>query len=321
VWNDEHPAPTQVGADHEREVCRWLDQQASTQLDALMPSDEDSLARFRQIMGGAWQVIFDLGLPMADQIEYQHVGESAGGSMRIERGILRNKVRDSELPLLTVRDAEKSDDQTVVVWTSRFGKDGAFDRQGRASPTLKKMIDSGATVLLPDLLGQGEFNTTDQPLEVQRLVADERSYSAFTFAYNRTLAAQRCGDLLTVVAYALQQRPDNVRLLSSKGSAAWAAPAAALGGNKLDRVLLEVDGFRYGQSESYRDADFVPGAVKYGDLPVLLALRSPHPLMVVGEQQLPQVVAKAYAAADAGDHVTLSKSPTIGDAEIDWLLQ
>jgi dienelactone hydrolase len=321
VWNEEYPAPTQVGGDHERQVCRWLDQQAAAQIDELAPTDQDSLSRFRQIMGGAWQVIFDLGLPIADQIEYHRVGESTAGSMLIERGIVRNKDQDSELPLLTVRDAKKSDDTTIVIWTDRLGKDVAFDAQGQAGPSLKKLIDGGATVLLPDLLGQGEFNATDEPLKVQRLIDDVRSYSAFTFAYNRTLAAQRCGDLLTIAAHALQQCPDNVTLLCTGESAAWAAPAAALGGDQLARVLIDSGGFRYGQSESYRDANFVPGAVKYGDLPVLLALRSPHWLMVAGQQQLPAIVAQAYAAADASDRVVHSTADRIGDAEIDWLLK
>ncbi len=321
VWNDEHPAPTQVGGDHEREVCRWLDQQATAQMAELTPSDEESLNLFRQTMGGAWQAIFDLGLPTADQIQYEPLGQSREGSLVIQRGAVRNKLRDSELPLLTVSDDNKSDGKTVVVWTDGRGKEVAFDAQGRATQTLRRLVDRGATVLLPDLLGQGEFNATDELLQVQRLIDDERSYSAFTFAYNRTLAAQRCGDLLTVVSHALATCPDNVRLLCTAGSAAWAAPAAASGGAKLVRVVLDADGFRYGQIESYRDASFVPGAVKYGDLPVLLALRSPHPLMVIDNHELPDIVTKAYAAANASERVAHSKSRGIDETAINWLLE
>ena len=87
------------------------------------------------------------------------------------------------------------------------------------------------------------------------------------------------------------------------------------------RVVLDADGFRYGQIESYRDASFVPGAVKYGDLPVLLALRSPHPLMVIDNHELPDIVTKAYAAADASERVAHSKSRGIDETAINWLLE
>ena len=46
VWGDEHPAPSNTGPAHEREVCRWLDQSARRQLDALAPTDKGSLEQF-----------------------------------------------------------------------------------------------------------------------------------------------------------------------------------------------------------------------------------------------------------------------------------
>jgi hypothetical protein len=47
----------------------------------------------------------------------------------------------------------------------------------------------------------------------------------------------------------------------------------------------------------FLDPAFVPGVVKYGDLPTLLALGAPHPLRLAGEPELPSIVRAAYAAA------------------------
>jgi hypothetical protein len=54
----------------------------------------------------------------------------------------------------------------------------------------------------------------------------------------------------------------------------------------------------------FDDANFVPGIVKYGDLPALLALGAPHRLLLTGEQEVPAIVKAAYAASGAADGVT-----------------
>ncbi|MGB7347730.1 MAG: hypothetical protein WBD20_26135, partial [Pirellulaceae bacterium] len=130
-------------------------------------------------------------------------------------------------------------------------------------------------VLLPDLLGQGEFNATEDSATVQRLVDDERSYSAFTFGYNQTLVSQRVNDLIDVIGLAHQTQNASVRMLANGGAAPWSvATTAFLAPQQLTKVVLDTDGFRFADVESYHDANFVPGSVKYGDLPMLLKLCS-----------------------------------------------
>ena len=40
----------------------------------------------------------------------------------------------------------------------------------------------------------------------------------------------------------------------------------AVAGKSVDRAVLVTDGFRFSSVRGYRDANFVPGAVKYGDV-------------------------------------------------------
>lgn len=313
VWDDEHPAPTEVGIPHERMVCRWLDDQAKTQLDAIDPRDAESLETFRKTFGGAWRVIFDQGMP--SDVAYQTMGAVEKDGVTISKGLVREEARGAELPLLTLRKGP-SDSGKIIICSTSAGKSAAFDDSGRVVAPLAKLLESGATVMLPDVLHQGELGgqSTEQPL-----VDDKRSYSAFTFGYNRTLVAQRCADLMTIIAYALKQHPQSVRLLGTAGSAPWVAPAAALAGKTVDRAVIDTSGFRFASVKNYRDVNFVPGAAKYGDLPVLLALRAPHLLTIVGESQQPAIVTKAYVSSNAKNAIRLDTS--MDDATIGWLLE
>jgi len=76
------------------------------------------------------------------------------------------------------------------------------------------------------------------------------------------------------------------------------AAARAIAGDQVDGAAIDTGGFRFAKLESYRDVDFLPGAVKYGDLPALLALSAPGRLYVCGETPRSlQVVTAAYAAS------------------------
>ena len=73
----------------------------------------------------------------------------------------------------------------------------------------------------------------------------------------------------------------------------------------IDRAFVDTAGFRFGTLKSYRDLNFLPGAVKYGDLPGILSLSAPHDLMIAGEGgSIPQIVADTYKAAGREDGVT-----------------
>ncbi|MFK8111091.1 MAG: acetylxylan esterase [Rubripirellula sp.] len=320
VWNEQHPAPTITGIPHERSVCRWMDEQAIAKLATATPSDPESWKRFQQVYGNAWRVIFDQGMP--EKVDYASVDLQKRDGWVFEKGLLRDPQRGSELPMLTIhRDQPKRSGKTII-WTSGRGKADAFDDQGQPTGLLIELLGQGNTVLLPDLLNQGEFKASGGDASEQRLVEDARSYSAFTFAYNRTLVADRCADLLTVVAHAAQQNGDEKRsvgLVGTKGSATWAAPAAAIAGQHLNRVVIETAGERFAKVTNYRDASFVPGAVKYGDLPALLALRAPHAMTVVGEDDMPALITQAYDAVGASQG--LQSSATINDATKQWLLE
>ena len=70
--------------------------------------------------------------------------------------------------------------------------------------------------------------------------------------------------------------------------------------------------------------NFLPGAVKYGDVPGLLSLAAPHKLLLAGEgKELPAVITNSYKAAGKPDGVTIHTGATEAEpaAAVDWLLK
>ena len=101
------------------------------------------------------------------------------------------------------------------------------------------------------------------------------------------------------------------------------AAAKAQAGDAVDSVAVDTLGFRFSQLTRYRDPMFLPGSVKYGDLPALLALCAPEPLWLAGENgEIPDVTAAAYGAAGYRNRVSSRLgSPTESVTAItDWLL-
>ena len=315
IWGGEHTAPKEVGTEHERAVCRWLDQQAQEKLSETRPLSKEKSKEFRSIVGRAWQVIFDLGIP--HQVTYQQISDTIDNGIQLSTGLVSDTNRKTELPLLTLKK-ENADGEGCIIWTAKGGKADLFDSNGKPGKELQTLLQSGRTVLVPDLHGQGELLFPGEEEDEQRLIDDPRSFSAFTFGYNRTLAAERCGDLLTILAHAKQMKLGDIRLLATPGTAAWAAPAAAISGQLIDRAVIDTGGFRFAKVDNFRDANFVPGAVKYGDLPTLLALRAPFPLMILGEKTIPKIVQQAYGTEEA-ETLVQAGWPNTKTKAVDWI--
>lgn len=310
VWNDAHPAPTEIGIAHERAVCRWLDEQSRSLLEQTSPNDEASFKDYQKWFGQAWEIIFDQGLPKNTQ--WTNVGSSSTATLQLDRALIRCPDRGTEIPVLVARNHQ--DQKGHIVWTTAEGKDAAFEKEGKPNSRLQALIDSNLTVVIPDLFRQGEWSTDASNVNVPRLVDDKRSYSAFTYGYNRSLPAERCSDLLTVIVATKKQIEKEgkklpLELFGDEQTAAWSVPAAAIAGSVIDRANLVTNGFRYGTVSDFRSPNFVPGSVKYGDIPSLLALRSPNATTIIGESQKPAVVISAYNAMGSAHQLQFADLP------------
>jgi dienelactone hydrolase len=325
VWDDAHPKPT-GGDDYERSLVRWISEDSDRQMAALVPNDAASLARYREIVGGAVDVMIGRRLPAAAEVEATHRRDDNREGYRLSTLLLQNRGAGEAVPAVLL--APEQGRGAAVVWVDRGGKQSMFDDQGNPRPAIRRLLDAGSTVIGIDLMGQGEQTADGQPLARQRLNASGQdawaAYAGYTFGYNHSLFAQRVHDILSAVAW-LRQTPgiERVQIAGLNGAGHWAAAALVASGDAAERAAIDTGGFRFAALTTLDDPDFLPGGAKYLDLPGVVALAAPHALWLSGETPATTtVVTAAYQAAGQPDKLSLCEGSAEEEeaAAVEWLL-
>ena len=202
VWDDRHPKPA-AGPEFERQLLRWIADRDQKQL----AQRQDSLEHFREVYGGALDVILGRNLTDAGSVTLTLFHRVDRGDYWEKAGLLRNAAHGEEIPVLILEP--KQSRFQAVIWADPLGKNALLTRadQGefRPLPAVQKLLGHGVTVIGVDLLFQGEFLADNQPVTRTRKVSNPREAAAYTFGYNYTLFAQRVHDLLSVIQYARDQ--------------------------------------------------------------------------------------------------------------------
>jgi cephalosporin-C deacetylase-like acetyl esterase len=286
VWNEDHPKPPS-GDEYERSLLRTMTEISDRQLEELIPDDAGKLAEFRKVIGGAWSTMIGRTLPKAGTIQFEQTSENDRGTYLEFAGLLRNAAHGEELPALFLQP--KQWNKHVVVWVTEQGKQELYDTSGELDPAIRKLLEAGSAVASLDLFYQGEFLADGQPIERARLVKSGRdtwaAYSGYTYGYNHALLAQRTHDILTMLSFVRnhEDQPQQVHVVGIGKAGVLAAAAAAVAPQAVDRLAVDTGGFRFRNLTAIDDPYFLPGAVKYGDVPALLALATVKKLFVAGE--------------------------------------
>ncbi len=323
VWNEQHPRPA-GGDEYERALLRYLTDQSDAQMAALVPTDGATLHRYRDVVGGAFETIIGRRVPAHEALRRTKVDKQQKQGYLYFEDMVRLETHGEELPVISLYPTDTKWNGTVVIWVDGRGKRGMFDEMGALNSHVRQLVDGGAAVLAADLFQQGEFLDKDEAVTQQRVVGNPRESAAFSFGYNHTLFAQRVHDVLTLISFVKndEHAAQQVHLAGVHGAGPIAAAARAIAGPQVDKAAIDTQGFRFTSLRSYRDPNFLPGVVKYGDLPAVLALSAPHALYVAGEAgTLPAVVAATYTAANARNRVTLAGADSKLATAITWLLE
>jgi hypothetical protein len=323
VFDSEHPQPPS-GDEYERKLCAQLAAAAQKQLDELTPKDESSLKKWRDVVVGAFETIIGRsGLPEGSELEVKETSKTDGDGFRQHVGLLRNKREGAELPMVLLPPAKFSGN--AVIWLTEQGKGGLFAEDGSPKAEVKQVLDSGAVVLGVDLLLQGEFSSTAEASPKNRPVKNPREFAGYTYGYNHALLAQRAHDVLNVIAFAKHHPPADktISLIAEGATAPVAAAALAMSNGAVQRAALDTQGFRFLKLTDYLDANFLPGAAKYGDLPGLLSLAAPTKLWLRGEtEDSAALTKKVYAAAGAGEAITFAATDATGaNSAVAWIIK
>lgn len=287
VWDAAHPEP-EGGDAFERKLTRYLADESDRQFAQLKPGSDDYL----ELVGGAWKTM----------IGYDQT------------------VAKLKVPLtLTLNPEANASDQSVI-WIDGQGKDGLYDSAGMPLPGVAGLVKSGVRLVTADLFMQGEYLGDEAALKETRSVPNPREFAGYTFGYNDPLFAQRVHDILNLIAAEKKRGVKTIHLVGTHGAGQWVAAARAVGEAFPGKTIVDTGGFRFADLTSYRHPEFLPGSVKYGDVPGLLALLSPNPLWILGEgDSAPELVSAAFQAT--GMELKSSSEKALPEVAIDWLMK
>lgn len=322
VWNDQHPAPAPT-QDNELKIVRGFAADQEQQLAALIPKDADSHKKFRDIVGGAWDVMIGRKLPGKDDVTQENKHKVEGEDLLTFRTLVRLKTHGEEVPVLFY--LPRNWNKQVAIWITDEGKSSLLKDDGQPKPQVQQLLNAGVSVVIPDLLYQGEFLADQQPLAHARKVKNPREFVGYSLGYNHPLFSQRVHDVLTLISFCRfsKYEPSAVNLIGlGRVAGPIAAAAAFQAGAAVDKVAIGTRGFRFASITDAYDPMLVPGAIRYGDVPALVSLIAPKRLWLSGEgENAPSLVTKTYQSEKAPAVVTYAGSP--GDeaaAAVKWLL-
>ncbi len=321
VWNKEHPQPA-GGDDQEVALIKEIEKDSTTQMAALVPRDRESWKTYRTTVGGAFRTIIGRRLPKPTALEAEKTAEINRDGYIEFHEILRHKKFGEELPVVSFFPTNKDWNGEVVIWIDGQGKASLYGKQDAVSPGVQQLLDAGFSVMGADLLYQGEFLKDGTQLTEVRKVANPREFAGYTYGYNHTLFAQRVHDVLNLIAHTQEEEHQvkKTHLVATGGAGPYVAAARAVVGKNVARAVIDTQGFRFQQLKSFRNESFLPGAVKYGDLPALLALAAPNPLYLVGEKgKVPEIVARTYAASGKSTQVQSKAAAQALQGGLQWI--
>lgn len=321
VWNAEHPKPKTIGDAHEREVLKWWAQDAEKQLadmESRLETDPKALAQYRATIGGGWKTIIGRELSEVGPVEFELVEKVNQGDLTVMSGLLNVSKHGEQVPALFLYPGEQRWNKESVVWIDESGKSGMVD-----NPEAKALAAKGYAVMGLDLFLTGEFlreKADGQPIGHYGKGSEAWQKAAcYTFGYNPPLFSRRIHDLLSGISFVQNNPQWKSQKIHLVGPARLVAAAAMQAGEALSKLVAREADFRFGQSQSFGETNFVPGSVKYRDLPGLLAMCAPAKILLgVQNEASVAIPRQVYVASKASENLVWTNA--VGENEIlAWL--
>jgi len=236
VFDADHPMP--ADATDAAGVRRWMTKVSEDQLDSM---NANSLRAALEAM------IVD-HKPSAGELEYVDQPPSIPQTGAEWSGMIGRKGSGERVACKIIRPGNWN--KSVVLWAH---PDGCRSLKGD-DPAVKKLLDSGATVLTIDVFPASGLQPTTKPNTKKDL---NPPYAGFALTYNRSVLANRAHDLLTAFGVAQTMSGDgSVRVIafgeqwprSAARVRRWIAPRRA-GGDRSESVR-----FRQGHRRRRSDA-------------------------------------------------------------------
>lgn len=267
VWTGEHVAPSgdQVGKVHEAELMqKWAELSDVKIRPLLAPKDENQEAEAVLLIGEAWRMMVGREMPDLEEVTGVYLTYSGGGAL----GEVRNVAMGEKVEVMG---------RVPRNWGGRVVVD--LSATGTFEGREEEVMEVRPKLYLPE----AKENACVKE-ETKKEIDSWKAWSGYTYGYNPPLLIRRVHDLLAVLR-ALPKLAESVKLeggvkqvvLKAEGEmVAVAALAAMIAGPEVVQALeVKPGGFRFAKLTNAWETGFVPGAVKYGDLPAILGLCAP----------------------------------------------
>lgn len=280
VWNDVHPEPSLKDVDCELAILKYFNEEHEnffSQLDR-EGGRESELAKhvlpaLRAIVGRGFDDVSKLtgksvgvkGAPDNDElaISEQYLCSDEAQECVKTKVVMKTK-RDDVTP------GDKYIDRFEIV----LRKEGSDLESFTFDAEKREQLANGKAYFFIDLFGQGTTATSGTDNGVNRVVRNPREAPAYTYTYNDPLLVQRVHDIMTVLSKLkeLNQSLDIITITADAATAPAAIIACCLLPEPIAELNVTLDGFRFENITDYRDPNFLPGAIKYGDVETMLEL-------------------------------------------------
>lgn len=245
VFTEKHPRPADAlsAKDLKNELVIGIEKQ----ILALLPDDPAKLNHFRRVLGTALRHMTATELPSTQEI---------GG---------RLISREGDVQRLTLSRTGAGERVPATLYTPKqpVGIGVVLVNPGKTGwKHILPFTDAGRTVLVvePFLTGDAKELPPDPTV-------------GFFASFNRTLLAQRVHDILTGIAF-LKGQPgiEKVDLIGLREAGTWCLLARGLAGEEVRRAAIEEGETYFSDVKDVRSPFYLPGGLRYSDLPRLGAL-------------------------------------------------
>ena len=271
VYDDEHPRP--VGGEAlERELLKhWFADSQSKMAVALEKNRPDEFLNI--VETGTRSIIGRGESDYSEQITVSTPKAEGFRDLQFDIAQFKERVMCIEFaPKLT------SSREKVILYLGENGI-GTFEEEEERNQ-FAKYAEEGYMVVMADLIGQGKNNRIEQ----SRWVNNSRQAAGYAFGYNHTLFKQRVHDVMSIAIGLKREGTKQITLVSEDKTSAIAVAAATQLDSVVDNLIVRTSGFRFHDVDNLRDAYFLPGGAKYGDIPGMLTLCNKMNLYIAGEQ-------------------------------------
>lgn len=278
VFDDEHPLPE--SSKSAAELRAWMIGELKKYRQQMKVWSKENFEGYKSEMGQIVFTLFDTQRMMkwgerdSESESKTHIHEEVilNDQIRLEKAMGTSK--DLGISVISLKLSPKNASKTVY-WFDEKGKSHLFDETGAIEKNVQRLLDAGYEVISIDSFLTGESKSSEW--SYNRPV-DEK-YSGYTYGYNAPTLVERMYEIKSLLPGSPMEK--EIIVVGTGDAGLWTLLASVetfLGSLYCDRLIVNIDGFKFANIESISDPNFLPGAVRYGDIGGFAALVDPKHL-------------------------------------------